>query len=64
MPIGVRTVHRGQVLDLLQSVGHGQQMAQGDPILFRRAEIGVFGKVGENRGVQILDEAAIDSNAD
>jgi hypothetical protein len=39
-------------------------MAQRNPVLLRRAEVGIFGKERKHRRIQIPDQAAIDRNAD
>ena len=43
---------------------HSEQMGQGDPDLFRRAQVSMLGKIGENRGVDIGNPTAIECDPD
>jgi hypothetical protein len=35
-------------------------MRESDPVFFRRAQVSMLGKIGENRGVDIGDPTAIE----
>src|SRR4051812_35770873 len=57
-------IERNSALGPIQTRGHRQQMTQGNPILLGSAEIGIFWKERDYRGIEIVEPTTVKGDAD